>query len=1157
MSSPIIDATTPYTQSIASNLQTQFDTDWTADSASEVLVYERAQATPPNDVTQLVSSADYNVTFVGAQNIVRVTFLVGRTAGDVITITRDTPADRMNLYTNTNFTPSMLNGDFERIILMIQQSNLYNLQLTPHYNLSAEIQNNIDNILPLLPEQTTWVKNKAGTAIIAAPFPEDGAADRLDTFVTILDNTADIPNSYPLINLATGILINYPGTGLIVRSITGTTYQIDIVNGDGFSGDINVAIHDNVILPGTAGMGIPQGTTGQRVTPSQGIALRYNTSLAQIEYYASGGWIAVADADDIAALLARLASHSVGEGASLIGLEDQGSVSGKTVQSLANLDIVTLTDETGTLVNGKVLGTYALLLTGGTMTGALDMGGELIHNVPNPVAPGDAANKAYVDSLSPVGVYLPLAGGTMSGVIDMGSNKITNVTDPTTPQGAATKAYADTKLSLSGGTMTGFLTLNADPSTNLEAATKQYVDNISENIQIACIVATTANLAGYTYNNGAAGIGATLTAGSNGAFSADGVSPPINSRILVPFQSTQYQNGIYTLTTVGDGSNPAVLTRATDYDQTYQIQAGDRVSVVQGTSYAGAIWMMTQVAAVTVGVTAITWILSASVTGVLLAANNLSDVQSVSTSRTNLGLGTGNTPTFVNVELTGTTTHDVLVGNSSGPITSVALAANNVLIGVSAADPTGSTLSDLMDTVFGNTQGDVLYRNASGWVVLAPGTSGYALVTGGAAANPAWAAIAGSSTVAITDDTTTNATMYPTWVTTTTGNLPLKVSSTKITFNPSTATLTTTNFAGTATNATNVATTATNSTNATFYPTFVASATSSNQGIDTATGLTWNPSTATLTATNFAGIANSVVHALTAGSNITFSSGTTYNGSAAITINATGSLSSPLTTKGDIWGYTTTNARLAVGSTNGQVLQVSSGASTGLAYSTPTYPSASGSAGLILRSDGTNNVYTTSTFADTYAASTLLYSNGANTVTGLATANSAALVTSSTGVPAWSSTMTNGQVIIGSTGATPVAASIGAGSGLTTQAGAGTFSISLTAAVIKSYISVASGSQSMTTNTGYQANNGTLCTLTLPSTAQRGDILAVNGYGAGGWKIAQNASGQIIYGNLASTSGTGGYVASTNQYDSVILRCMVANNIWTIESSQTAGLTVV
>lgn len=45
-----------------------------------------------------------------------------------------------------------------------------------------------------------------------------------------------------------------------------------------------------------------------------------------------------------------------------------------------------------------------------------------------------------------------------------------------------------------------------------------------------------------------------------------------------------------------------------------------------------------------------------------------------------------------------------------------------------------------------------------------------------------------ATNTAITDDTTTNATVYPTWVTAATGNLPQKVSSTKVTFNPSTGT---------------------------------------------------------------------------------------------------------------------------------------------------------------------------------------------------------------------------------------------------------------------------------------------------------------------------------------------------------------------------------
>jgi len=44
----------------------------------------------------------------------------------------------------------------------------------------------------------------------------------------------------------------------------------------------------------------------------------------------------------------------------------------------------------------------------------------------------------------------------------------------------------------------------------------------------------------------------------------------------------------------------------------------------------------------------------------------------------------------------------------------------------------------------------------------------------------------------ITDDTTTAAEMYLSWVTTTTGNLPIKVSSTKLKFNLSTGVLTAT-----------------------------------------------------------------------------------------------------------------------------------------------------------------------------------------------------------------------------------------------------------------------------------------------------------------------------------------------------------------------------
>lgn len=55
-----------------------------------------------------------------------------------------------------------------------------------------------------------------------------------------------------------------------------------------------------------------------------------------------------------------------------------------------------------------------------------------------------------------------------------------------------------------------------------------------------------------------------------------------------------------------------------------------------------------------------------------------------------------------------------------------------------------------------------------------------------------------------------------------------------------------------------------------------------------------------------------------------------YSGSAWVAIGG-GGLSSPLTTKGDVWGYSTTNARVPVG-TNGQVLTADSAEATGVKW---------------------------------------------------------------------------------------------------------------------------------------------------------------------------------------------------------------------------------
>lgn len=90
----------------------------------------------------------------------------------------------------------------------------------------------------------------------------------------------------------------------------------------------------------------------------------------------------------------------------------------------------------------------------------------------------------------------------------------------------------------------------------------------------------------------------------------------------------------------------------------------------------------------------------------------------------------------------------------------------------------------------------------------------------------------------------------------------------------------------------------------------------------------------------------------------------------------------------------------------------------------------------------------------------------------------------------------------------------------------------------------------MVVDNGYITTSGSLVTLTLPTTAAVGKIIEVAGQGAGLWQIAQNASQLINFGDLTSTTGTGGSIASTNANDSVALVCTVVDTTWTVRNAQ-------
>jgi hypothetical protein len=277
-------------------------------------------------------------------------------------------------------------------------------------------------------------------------------------------------------------------------------------------------------------------------------------------------------------------------------------------------------------------------------------------------------------------------------------------------------------------------TITTAPAANTDIVNKTYVDTlVASGIHFhqPVMVESPTNL-NATYNNGTAGVGATLTnAGTQVELIIDGIFTSPGDRVLVYTQTNPIENGIYVVTVVGTVSTNWVLTRASDAN-TYVINSanglseGSTVFVQLGATGAGETYTCNTSGVITFGTTAITFaqISSAQIysagTGLTLTGTQFSitptgtagtygSASAVPVFVTN-AQGQVTSVTNTNIAITGSQ----VSGNISGSAGSVAnaLTLGTYLTGTSYNGSAAVTAT--VDATSANTASKVVARDASG-----------------------------------------------------------------------------------------------------------------------------------------------------------------------------------------------------------------------------------------------------------------------------------------------------------------------------------------------------------------------------------------------------------------------------------------------------------